>query len=181
MDLISVVTTDHREVELIMAELQLGEGTAQHRRQLADQLTTELVRHAAAEERYLYPAARKALPDGDEIADDRIREHAEVERLLKELEGLDASDARFERLIDALLAEVRHHVREEEQQVLVPLREVCGDQLQELGRMMLRAKESAPTRPHPSSPHKPPANMILGPGLSAIDRLRDALSGRSRD
>jgi hemerythrin superfamily protein len=181
-DLITVVTTDHRELELIMAELQLGEGTPQHRRELADHLTTELVRHAAAEEQSMYPAARKALPDGDELADDEIREHAEVEQILKDLEGVDASDAQFDRLIGAVVSEVRHHMHEEERLVLPRLRDRCSaEELQELGRMMLKAKDSAPTRPHPSSPHKPPANLILRVGLSVIDWLRDALSGRNRD
>jgi hemerythrin superfamily protein len=181
-DLGSVITRDHREVELIMAELQLGEGTPQHRRELADHLTAELVRHAVAEEMYMYPAARRALPDGDEIADREIGEHAEVEQILKDLEGVDAIDPQFDDLISKVIAEVRHHVHEEEQQVLPRLLHACStDELQELGRMVVRAKDSAPTRPHPSAPDKPPANMILGPGVGMIDRLRDALSGRNRE
>jgi hemerythrin superfamily protein len=181
-DLVSVITRDHREVELIMAELQLGEGTPEHRRDLADHLTAELVRHSVAEEMYLYPAARRALPDGDKLADHEIGEHAEVERILKELEGVEATDPRFDDLVGRVLAEVRHHLHEEEQQVLARLQDACGaEELQELGRMVVRAKDSAPTRPHPSAPDKPPANLILGPGVGMIDRLRDALSGRNRD
>lgn len=179
-DLIGVVTKDHREFELIMAELQLGEGTAQRRRDLADHLTTELVRHFVSEELYLYPAARKALTDGDRVADREVGEHAEVERILKDLEGIDATDAQFDDLVGNVIAEVRHHLHAEEQTVLPRLRDVCStEDLRELGRMVLKAKESAPTRPHPSAPHKPPANLIIGPGVGMIDRLRDALSGRN--
>jgi hemerythrin superfamily protein len=61
-DLVSVITKDHREVERIFAELESGAGTAQHRRELADHMTTELVRHSVAEEMYMYPAARRVLP-----------------------------------------------------------------------------------------------------------------------
>ncbi|TDO46778.1 hemerythrin HHE cation binding domain-containing protein [Kribbella sp. VKM Ac-2527] len=180
-DLVGVITKDHREIELILAQLQLGEGTPQHRRDLADHLTTELVRHAVAEEMYMYPAARRVLADGDDVADRAIAEHAEVEHILKDLEGVDATDRQFDDLVGRVIAEVRHHVVDEEQQVLIPLREACGAEgLQELGRMVVRAKESAPTRPHPSAPDKPPANLILGPGVGMIDRLRDALTGRDR-
>lgn len=181
-DLVSVITKDHREVELILAELQLGEGTPQHRRELADHLTSELVRHSVAEEMYVYPAARKALADGNDVADQEIAEHAEVERLLKDLEGLDATDPRFEDLIGRVITEVRHHMREEERRLLPRLQEACGTaELLDLGRLVVSAKESAPTRPHPSAPNRPPANLILGPGVGMIDRLRDALSGRNRD
>jgi hemerythrin superfamily protein len=180
-DLVSVLTKDHREVELILAELQLGEGTPQHRRDLADHLTAELVRHSVAEEMYVYPAARKALADGNDVADREIAEHAEVERLLKELEGLDATDPQFDELIGKVIAEVRHHVQEEEKQLLPRLQDACSTaELLELGRLVVRAKDSAPTRPHPSVPDRPPANLILGPGVGMIDRLRDALSGRNR-
>jgi hemerythrin superfamily protein len=180
-DLVSVITRDHRAVELIFAELQLGKGTPQHRRDLADHMTTELVRHSVAEEMYLYPAARRSFPDGDQVADHEIAGHAEVERLLKELEGVDATDPRFDDLVGKVIAEVRHHVREEEEDLLPRLQDACStEELQELGRMVVRAKDSAPTRPHPAAPDKPPANLILGPGVGMIDRLRDALSGRDR-
>lgn len=181
-DLVTVVTRDHRAVELIFAELQLGEGTPERRRDLADHLTTELVRHAVAEEMYMYPAARRVLPDGDKIADKEIAEHAEVERLLKELEGVEATDPRFGDLVERVIADVRHHVGEEEEHLLPRLQDACSvEELQELGRMVVRAKDSAPTRPHPSAPDSPPANLILAPGVGMIDRLRDKLSGRDRD
>ncbi|HZX05771.1 hemerythrin domain-containing protein [Kribbella sp.] len=181
-DLVGVIVADHRTVELIFAELATAGGTPRHRRELADHLTTELVRHSVAEEMYMYPAARKVLPDGDRVADHEIEEHAEVERLLKDLEGVDATDRLFDDLIGRLSTEVRHHIGEEESDLLPRLQQACDpDELLELGRMVARAKASAPTRPHPSAPTKPPLNLILAPGTGMIDKLRDALTGRNRD
>lgn len=181
-DLVTVVTRDHRAVELIFAELQLGEGSPEHRRSLADHMTTELVRHSVAEEMYMYPAARRELPDGDAVADGEIAEHAEIERLLKELEGVEATDPRFDDLVERVIADARHHIRDEEEHLLPRLQSACSTEvLQELGRMVERAKSSAPTRPHPSAPDKPPANLILTSGVGMIDKLRDALSGRHRN
>jgi hemerythrin superfamily protein len=180
-DLVSVITKDHREVEWIFAQLESGQGSPQHRRDLADHLTTELVRHSEAEEIYMYPPARKSLPGGDQVADHEIAEHAEVERTLKDLEGVDATDSTVDDLVGKVIADIRHHVQDEEQQLLPRLQKACGtDELLELGRIVVRAKASAPTRPHPSAPDKPPANMILGPEVGMIDKLRDALSGRDR-
>jgi len=179
-DLISVITADHREVEQVFAELESGSGSSEHRRDLADHMIAELVRHSVAEEQYMYPAIREALPDGDSIADHEISEHAEVEQVLKDLDGLDPDDARFDELLRSLIADVRHHVEEEESDVLPKLQQACTpEQLQDLGEKVLMAKKMAPTRPHPSAPDKPPANKLLGPGAGMVDRLRDALSGRS--
>lgn len=179
-DLISVIISDHRAVERIFQELEIGQGSPEHRRDLANQVIAELVRHSVAEEQHMYPAARTVLDDGDEIVDHELEEHAEAEQVMKELEGVEATDDRFEELVSKLIGEVRHHIEDEEQDLLPRLQEACSpDQLRELGDKVLRAKERAPTRPHPTSPDKPPANTVLAPGTGLVDRLRDRLSGRS--
>jgi hypothetical protein len=79
-----------------------------------------------------------------------------------------------------LTSDIRHHIEDEEQNLLPRLQEACSqEQLEDLGKKVLRAKKMAPTRPHPSSPDKPPANKLLAPGAGLVDRLRDALSGRT--
>jgi hemerythrin superfamily protein len=178
-NLIDVIVSDHREVEKVFTELEDRTGSSEHRRQLADHVIAELVRHSVAEEMYMYPAARKALPDGDEIADHEIAEHAEAEEAMKELEGVEATDPMFNHLVDKLIRDVRHHIEEEESRLLPRLATSCSpDELRELGAKVLRAKKMAPTRPHPMAPDKPPLNMLLAPGAGLIDRMRDALSGR---
>jgi hemerythrin superfamily protein len=180
-DLIGVIVGEHRAVEGDFAELIAGAGDPQRRRDLADHLTTELVRHSVAEELYLYPAARRALPDGDQVADHQIEEHADVERILKDLEGVDPADRTFDDLVGRLYADVEDRVQREERELLPRLRQACdADELRELGRMVVRAKESAPTRPHPSAPSKPPVDLILAPGTGMIDKLREALTGPAR-
>jgi hemerythrin superfamily protein len=179
-DLVSVIMKDHRQVERIFAELETGSGSPEHRRALADHMTAELVRHSVAEEMYMYPAARKSLPDGDQVADHEIAEHAEVERTLKDLEGVDATDPRFDQLVGKVVTDIRHHVADEEQNLLPRLQQACSvDELRRLGELVVKAKAVAPTRPHPSAPDTPPANMILAPGTGLIDRLRDALTNRN--
>ena len=179
-DLLSVIMSDHLEVERIFSQLQTGTGTPEHRKQLADHVIAELVRHAVAEEMWMYPAVRKALPDGDELADHELEEHAEAERTMDELDGLDPTDPKFDELLGKLMSPIRHHVEDEEGQLLPRLREACSsEELQYLGRKVLKAKKLAPTRPHPAAPDRPPLNRILAPGAGLVDRMRDALSGRN--
>ncbi|PSK66240.1 DNA nickase [Micromonospora sp. MH33] len=178
-DVVDVLMTDHREVEAIFVELESRQGTPEHRRQLADVVIAELVRHSVAEEAYVYPAARKALPDGDQLAEHEIYEHAAAERTMKELASLDPSEPRFDELLTKLTATIRHHVQDEENDLFPRLRAACArEELVELAGKVEAAKKSAPTRPHPAAPDHPPANKLLAPGTGLVDRMRDALSGR---
>jgi hemerythrin-like domain-containing protein len=179
-DLINVITADHREAENIFRELEARTGGPEHRRDLADHVIAELVRHSVAEEQYMYPTAREALPNGDEVADHELQEHAEAEQVMKELDGLDATDPRFDELLGKLISDIRHHIEDEEKDLLPKLQQTCSqEQLETLGEKVTKAKQMAPTRPHPAAPDKPPANKILGPGAGLVDRMRDALTGRS--
>ncbi len=178
-DLIDVIIQDHRNVESAFRDYENGGLSQEQLRDLAAYIIIELVRHSAAEEQYVYPAAREVLPDGDDIADHEIQEHAEAERVMKELEGVHPGDPAFDRLTRQLIDDIRHHVGDEEQDLLPRLKNNCTpEQLQDLGTKFLLAKDSAPTRPHPSAPDRPPANLILDPGVGMVDRLRDALAGR---
>ncbi|NJP31123.1 hemerythrin domain-containing protein [Micromonospora thermarum] len=178
-DVLDVLITDHREVEVLFVELESRQGSPEHRRHLADVVIAELVRHSIAEEMHVYPTARKALPDGDQIAEHEISEHADAERTMKDLESVDPSDPRFDELLTHLTRTIRHHVQEEESDLFPRLRAaVAHEELVELAGKVEAAKKSAPTRPHPAAPDRPPANKLLAPGTGLVDRVRDALSGR---
>jgi hemerythrin superfamily protein len=179
-DLIDILVTDHREVETLFAELETGAGEPEHRRDLVDVAIAELVRHSVAEEMYLYPTARKVLPDGDRMADQEIHEHAEAERIMTELDGLDATHPAFDPTLARLMTAIRDHVRDEESDLFPRLRQVCTpEDLHDLGRRVAAAKKVAPTRPHPLTPDRPPLNKVLAPGAGLIDRVRDALTDRA--
>jgi hemerythrin superfamily protein len=181
-DVIGVLTQDHREVEQMFAELEgLGSGDTDRRRQLTEQVITELVRHSVAEEAYVYPAVRDLVPGGGALADRELSEHAEAEETMKELERTDVSEARHGVLLNRLMSEIRAHVQEEENMLFPKLRASADeDQLAELGRKVQAIKKIAPTRPHPSAPDTPPGNMAMGPLAGLVDRVRDAVTGRGR-
>lgn len=74
------------------------------------------------------------------------------------------------------IKDIRHHIDDEEKDLLPKLQQACSpEDLRDLGEKALRAKKFAPTRPHPSAPDRPPANLVLDAGAGLIDRLRDKL------
>ncbi|MFE0256367.1 hemerythrin domain-containing protein [Streptomyces sp. NPDC059010] len=181
-NVIDELVTDHLEVEELFGRIEGLRPGDKDRKLYADQATMELVRHSVAEEAYLYPAVRQHVAGGDAIADKEIDDHSKAERIMKDLEGCDAGDPEFDRLIGMLMSEVRSHIADEERSLFPQLRAACTpDALDDLGDKVRQAKKVAPTRPHPAAPDKPPANKLLAPGAGLVDRLRDALTGRGKE
>jgi hemerythrin superfamily protein len=181
-DVIAELTTDHQEIEELFTNIEELPSGDRQRKLYADQATMELVRHSVAEETYLYPAVRAHIPGGDTLADRELEDHATAERTMKDLERCEADDPQFDRLITKLMTEIRTHIADEESNLFPRLRDSCSmETLNDLGDKVRQAKKSAPTRPHPSAPDKPPANKLLAPGVGLVDRMRDTLSGRGKE
>lgn len=182
-DVIAVLTHDHREIRALFDELARTRDSAdpKRRKNLADRVTIELVRHATVEEQFLYPAVRLNVDGGADLADREIHEHALVEQSLKELHGMQTGDAAFEATLQLVVDLVTVHIAEEERILFPRLRSVCtAEDLAAIGKMVSAAKKLAPTRPHPGAPDTPPGNLTA-PGLGVVDRIRDAFSGRGRE
>jgi hemerythrin superfamily protein len=178
-DVVDVLVTDHREATELITQIWTTQDPEQ-RRDLADTVISEIVRHAVAEEMYVYPAMREHLPNGDEEVEHDVEEHKELEQTMKELEGVDATDGRFDETLRKLEQQLLHHVRDEEADQFPQLRaRIPHDQLVELAGKVEAAKKLAPTRPHPAAPNNPAFHKVVGPGVGLVDRLRDKLSGRS--
>jgi len=182
-DVIEVLIHDHREVEGMFAELESLRGAATdeekaRRKDLADQVTIELVRHSVAEEVLVYPKVEKKV--SAEQAEHAREEHAEAEETLARLEKLDADDPDFDDELATLMAEIRHHIEDEEGQMFAQMRQVIDeDELRKLGERVEAFKKVAPTRPHPEVPHEPLPRAAAGGPASLLDRMRDLATGRA--
>ncbi|MEN3270739.1 hemerythrin domain-containing protein [Pseudonocardia sp.] len=179
LDVIDELMSDHREVTSLLDRIDTTTDPAD-KRELADIAITELVRHAVAEEMYVYPAMRENLPDGEEVVKHDTEEHKELERTMKALEGVEATDPRFEQLVGELRRELQHHVEEEESEQFPKFRQrVPHDERVQLREKVEKAKKLAPTRPHPNAPKSPLFHKVVGPGVGLVDRVRDKLTGRA--
>src|SRR3954451_17902331 len=89
-NIIDLLAKEHGEMVRLSAQLAdehaapAPEGGAlpPERKALAQVVTAMVSRHLSAEEQYLYPAVRKVLPNGHEVAELRLSEHKEMLRTL---------------------------------------------------------------------------------------------------
>ncbi len=177
-DVIDILTSDHREMVELLGQIEQTSDPIR-RRDLADTVIAEVMRHAVAEEMYVYPAIEEHVPDGTAQVEHDKREHAEIVQLMKKMEDTDASTPAFMQMVRQFEAMLRHHANDEESEQFPQLRaHIPGASLIELGEQVQHAKKLAPTRPHPSAPHSELFHKTIGPGVGMIDRLRDKLTGR---
>ncbi len=184
-DVIEILEQDHREVEEMFAELESLRGASteeekSRRKDVTEQVTIELVRHSVAEEVLVYPKVEDKV-SAEEVEHAR-KEHAEAEETLHRLEKLDADDPAFDDELATLMAEIRHHIEDEEGEMFAHMRKAfTDDELRGMGTAVTAFKKVAPTRPHPNVPNTPLPRIAAGPAASLFDRMRDLATGRGTD
>ena len=170
---------DHRTVEKLFKRFEkAGDKAYVEKRTIVDSIIEELSKHAAVEELLFYPVTRATVPETNDIALESLEEHHIVKWVLAELEKMDAADERFDAKVTVLIENVRHHVKEEEEEYFPQVRDELGRKaLGELGDAMADARTTAPTHPHPRSPDTPPGNVVVGNAAGVVDRATDTVSG----
>lgn len=138
---ISVLTRDHRRIVDLLMRLPMTHGTG--RRRLADELTSELIRHAVAEDLYLYPALPAVVP-ASELDAARETGHTRIERLLADLAQTAPDSLTFDELVTKLVSEVDRETLHEEVDVFPWLARYCDPQmLIHLGEQIQAFKDTA--------------------------------------
>jgi hemerythrin superfamily protein len=139
---ITLIKDDHAKLESVFKKLESAEPS-----QIPDLLTQVeelLVPHSKAEEQIVYPAIKSAAPDENSDVDDGIAEHHHVEEVLEQLKNSDPEAPGVDGLIAAMIGEVRHHVEEEEDDILPKFADAVDNQtLTDLGAQFTQAKEKA--------------------------------------
>jgi hemerythrin superfamily protein len=134
---IALLKKDHDAVKELFDAFEKSE-TPSARQKVIAQAVTELKIHAVLEEEIFYPAVRAHV--GAKLMNEADEEHHVARMLIAELDSAapqnDHRDAKF-----TVLAEnVRHHIKEEENEVLPKARELKMD-FEALGRRMLARKQ----------------------------------------
>jgi hypothetical protein len=146
-DLLEILTQDQHELMDMFGALTAA-SDATERRRILDEVTVLFAWYSAVEETHLYPAVRRALPDGDRIADQGMSDHAEAERLLTELHEASESDEAVEPLARRLIGEMNEHMCEETDAVFPRLVARVGrDDLRRLGAQVEAALDDASRLP----------------------------------
>jgi len=133
LNAVELLRQDHEKVKKMFSEFESSKDSS-----IIDEAIKELLIHSAIEEEIFYPEARRVVGD-EELMDEALEEHHVVALLIDELaggKGGERRDAKFLVLTEA----VKHHIEEEESEML-PKIEHSELDVEELGARMLERKE----------------------------------------
>jgi hemerythrin superfamily protein len=123
-DIVDLIKSQHRQMDDL---LQQAQGEDSDTVVLLSQVALMLVPHSQAEESFVYPAIRDLRPSELEEVEDGAAEHHHVEQLLHELLSSEPGAPGFDGKLEAMIAELRHHVKEEEEELLPVLSDSADD------------------------------------------------------
>ena len=151
-DAIVLLKQDHKEIRRTFDQFEkAGDGAEKAKGKLVDQIIELLTVHTYIENEVMYPRVRELLPDLEDEVLESYEEHHVADVLVSELAAMDPRDERFTAKTMVLIENVRHHMKEEEDEWFPQVREGLGRKtLQDLGARMIGLKATAPR--HPSRP-----------------------------
>jgi len=134
---VAMLKEDHERVQALFDQFEATKGRATKRKIVREALA-ELKVHAAIEEALFYPAVRKTV--GKDLMNEADEEHHVAKLLIAELDQMDGSESHFDAKFLVLAENVRHHIKEEENQMLPKARAAKLD-FEALAEKMRRRKE----------------------------------------
>ena len=157
LDAIAVLKNDHRVVnELFKRFEKSSERAVKTRQTLVSTMLRELVAHTYVEEQVFYPFVRRLSKELNAEILEALEEHHAAKATLAELQEMVPSQERFAPKVTVLIESVRHHVREEEQELFPEVRRASNRRdLIDLVPAMQAARSAAPSRAMPTSPDTP--------------------------
>jgi hemerythrin superfamily protein len=138
---LELLVSDHRTVEDLFEryedEKESGEDT---KRGIAQRVCAELTVHAQVEEELFYPWLRENLdPDEMELVAEAAIEHQVAKDLIAQIESAGAIDESYDARVKVLAEYIKHHVKEEEEEIFPKVRDM-KDELDELGQELMARK-----------------------------------------
>ncbi|WP_447979426.1 hemerythrin domain-containing protein [Candidatus Nitrospira bockiana] len=134
---LDLLREDHRKVQELFEEFEQADKRSRQR--IAEQALEDLEIHTKLEEGLIYPAIRQEIDD-EEIMDMALEEHHVATLLIKELRKMEPKDERYQAKFKVLAESVRHHIEEEESQILPQAEELDLD-FEDLGQKAMAKKE----------------------------------------
>ena len=140
---IDLLKRDHRSVEELFKHYEdLKDGAEDAaKEELVAQICDALTVHAQIEEAIFYPAARGALKqeEGQDLLNEAAVEHQTLKDIIGRLEMAPTRDPLYDAGVKVLSEYVKHHVREEENELFPKVRASDMD-LQAVGQQLEQRK-----------------------------------------
>jgi hemerythrin superfamily protein len=138
-DALQLLRADHRKVQDLFDQFEKARNDDK-KGELAQEICTELRVHAQIEEEIFYPAAREAMKDQD-LLDEAEVEHASAKELIAQIEAMQAGQELFDARVTVLGEYIRHHVKEEQNEIFPKLKKADID-LKGLGAQLAERKQA---------------------------------------
>ncbi len=137
-DAIALLRADHKLVSALFAEYDKTRSNSK-KKTLVSQICTELSVHTQVEEEIFYPAVKQALKDKEMIPEGLV-EHATLKELISQVEGIEPNGEMFDAKIKVLSEYVKHHVKEEHNEMFPQAKATKLDMIELGGRIAARKK-----------------------------------------
>jgi hemerythrin-like domain-containing protein len=141
-DALKLLKADHKEVSEMVEKYENGRLSKDRKVATAKQICMALTVHAQIEEEIFYPAAREAVRSGEDLLDEAEVEHGSIKELIAAIENASPdNDELFDARVKVLGEYVKHHVKEEENELFPKIRKSDMD-LDEIGAQLMARKEA---------------------------------------
>ena len=134
---VEMLREDHQQVKDLFEEFEKAEED-EEKGQIVRAALTALEIHATLEEEIFYPAVREQIDEDDQM-DEALEEHHVVKLLIGELQEMKPGDDHFDAKFKVLAESVKHHIEEEESEILPKAQDTDLDQ-ERLGEEMTERK-----------------------------------------
>ena len=134
---IAILKKDHDTVRGLFGEFERA-GTPAAKEKIIDQAMTALKIHAVLEEEIFYPTVRAHV--GSKLMNEADEEHHVAKVLIAELDRDNGKNDHRDAKFTVLAENVRHHIKEEENEMLPKAKELDID-FEALGQRMLDRKK----------------------------------------
>ena len=134
---ITMLKQDHEAVAELVDKYERGKNrlSSQRMQKMAREICRMLTIHATLEEELFYPTAREQVRGLEDMLDEAEIEHATVKELIGTVENSTPDDELYDARIKVIGEYVKHHVKEEQNEIFPKVRKSKLD-LEDLGEQM---------------------------------------------
>jgi hemerythrin superfamily protein len=134
---ITMLKQDHEAVAELAEKYERGKNrmSAERKQQMAQEICRMLTIHTTIEEELFYPAAREHVRGLEDMLDEAEIEHDAVKELIATVQNSSPDEELYDARIKVISEYVKHHVKEEQNQIFPKVRKSKLD-LEDLGEQM---------------------------------------------
>lgn len=137
-DAIALLRADHKRVGALFEQYESARSAAK-KKSLVATICQELSIHAQVEEEIFYPAVKAALKDKELVPEAQV-EHQSLKDLIAQVKDKEPDGEMFDAKIKVMSEYVKHHVKEEQNEMFVRAKKTRLD-MQQLGERIAERKQ----------------------------------------